>query len=105
MSQLTQEASAAASVVSLLLAQTDLDYEGLCRLVTEHRRLNRLLEQIMPDPDDLLPQAGPRLFSTTLRVLPPAGHIKASGTTCYCRGCGYSFDSSRPLEAAQHRSH
>lgn len=101
-----QEAAAAADIVRFMLLQSDLDADGLLQLVQAHRRLNRLLDQIVPEPDDLLPQAGPGMFSLIAsRPVPPKGYAALQGTTCYCRGCGFTFDSSRPLEAAPHRTH
>jgi hypothetical protein len=102
----TQEARAAAEIVALLLSEPDLNHDQLLRLVQAHRRLNRLLDQIVPQADDLLPQAGPRMFAlVSSQRLPAAGHVSIGGQLSYCRGCGFTFDSTSPLEAAQHRSH
>lgn len=106
MSAVTQEARAAAQIVSLLLSKPDLNGDQLLQLVQAHRRLNRLIDQIVPQSDDLLPQAGPRMFSlVSSQSLPAAGHVALGGNLSYCRGCGFTFDSTSPLEAAQHRSH
>lgn len=102
----SQEARAAAQIIAVMLAQPDMDHEQLLQLVQAHRRLNRLLDQLVPQADDLLPQAGPRMFSlVSSQRLPSAGHVSAGGNLSYCRGCGFTFDSTSPLEAAQHRSH
>jgi hypothetical protein len=102
-SQISQEARAAASIVSLLLAKTDLNGDELLQLVQANRRLNRLLDQLVPSQDDLLPQAN--VFSiVSSQRLPSAGHVSA-GRIAYCRGCGYSFDSTNPVAAAPHRTH
>lgn len=103
---LNKDAAASASVIRILLLKPDLDADGLLQLVQAHRRLNRLLDQIVPEPDDLLPQAGPGMFSlVSSRSTPPKGHADLPGSHRYCLGCGFTFDSSRPLEAAQHRTH
>jgi hypothetical protein len=101
--QLAQEARAAASIVSLLLAKPDLNGDELLQLVQANRRLNRLLDQLIPSQDDLLPQAN--VFSiVSSQRLPSAGHVPA-GRVTYCRGCGFSFDSTNPIAAAPHRTH
>lgn len=103
--QLSQEARAAASIVSLLLAKPDLNGDELLQLVQANRRLNRLLDVIVPAQDDLLPQSKPVMFSiVSSQRLPSAGHLSAGHIT-YCRGCGFSFDSTDPIAAAPHRTH
>lgn len=103
--QLSQEARAAASIVSLLLSKPDLNGDELLQLVQANRRLNRLLDVIIPAQDDLLPQSKPVVFAVvSSQRLPPAGHVSA-GRITYCRGCGYSFDSTDPIAAAPHRTH
>ncbi len=106
MNQLNQEAHAAASIVQLFLAMPDLDHDGLLQLLSAHRRLNRLLDQIVPNSEDLLPHVGPSTFSlVSSQERPRAGHLPLATGLHYCRGCGFIFDPNRPLEAAQHKAH
>lgn len=103
--QVSEEARAAAAIVSLLLAKPDLNGDELMQLVQANRRLSRLLDVLIPAQDDLLPQAKPVTFAVvSSQRLPPAGHVP-SGRITYCRGCGYSFDSTNPIAAAPHRTH
>lgn len=54
--------------------------------------------------DELEPVASPISLVSSRRTL-PAGSIRLSGTAHYCRGCGFTFDPSNSLAAAQHTSH
>jgi len=102
----TQEAKAAAEIVAMLLSRPDLNATDLLQLVRSSRRLNHLLDQILPHTDDLLPQASPVAFALVSSRRPAqAGSFAMRGTRRYCRGCGFSFDSNNPIQAAQHRTH
>lgn len=94
-----KEAIDAVATIGQLLLSSDWSYLDLVEIARAKRQLDRLLHAAVSIGVDS------KLSLVSSRSVPVFGSVRLHGTTNYCRGCGFAFDSSNQLAAAPHASH